>query len=243
MALVDYDEQSNVYDRGRGLSDETAQLWMMHAQRHAPEAARILDLGSGTGRFSAVLADAYDAVVVGVEPSEGMRGRASTKLHARVRWVGGAAENIPLTDACCDLAWLSNVIHHFVDLDEAARELRRVVASSGQVLIRSTFSGRVHPSLVRFFPGTQRIIDRMPSIPETIAAFQAAGFDRFYNESIEYKVGESLAEMVPKIQLRADSTLELISDEEFEQGLELLARTARVEHGPVLDSLDLLVLT
>jgi ubiquinone/menaquinone biosynthesis C-methylase UbiE len=171
-----------------------------------------------------------------------MRGQAATKPHPKVRWVGGAAENIPLADASCDLAWLSSVIHHFDDLDAAARELRRVVSPGGTVLLRSSFSGRVHPSLVRFFPGTQRIIDRMPSIPETIAAFQAAGFDRFYNESIEYKVGESLAEMIPKIRLRADSTLELISDEEFEAGLSELERMAQVEQGPVLDRLDLLVL-
>ena len=243
MALVDYDDQSSRYDGGRDISSDTAQLWMLHAQRHAPEAERILDLGSGTGRWSAVLADAYDAEVVGVEPSAGMRGRAATKPHPKVRWVGGAAEHIPLADASCDLAWLCSVIHHFYDLDAAARELRRVVGRGGTVLLRSSFAGRVHPSLIRFFPGTQRIIDRMPSISQTIAAFQSAGFDRFYNESIEYKVGESLAEMVPKIRLRADSTLELISDEEFEQGLELLVRTARVEHGPVLDSLDLLVLS
>lgn len=243
MALVDYDKQSSVYDRGRGMSAETAELWMLHSRRHAPEASRILDLGSGTGRWSAVLAEAYDATVVGVEPSKGMRRQAARKPHAKVRWVGGAAENIPLTDASCDLAWLCTVIHHFDDLDAAAREVRRVVSAGGSVLIRSSFAGRVHPSLVRFFPGTQRIIDRMPSIAEAIAAFQSAGFERFYNESIEYKVAESLAEMVPKIRLRADSTLELIDDEEFEQGLELLERTARVEHGPVLDSLDLLVLS
>jgi ubiquinone/menaquinone biosynthesis C-methylase UbiE len=241
MALVDYDKQSERYDQGRALPSKTTELWMVHARRHAPEAQRILDLGSGTGRFSGALADAYDALVVGVEPSGGMRAQAAKTPHERVRVVGGSAERIPLADRSCDMAWLASVIHHFDDIDAAARELRRVLAPGAPVLLRSSFAKRVHPSLVRFFPGTQSIIDSMPSVSETIAAFEAAGFEQFYDELIEYRVAENLAEMVPRIRLRADSTLELISDEEFERGLELLTQTARVEHGPVLDSLDLLV--
>ncbi len=239
MARVDYDKQAAVYDQGRALSADATELWMVTAQRHVPEAERILDLGSGTGRFSAPLADAYSARVVGVEPSAGMRVRAASKRHPRVSIVAGVAENLPLADESCDFAWLSNVTHHFDDLTSAARELRRVAEV---VIIRGSFSGQEHPSLYRFFPGTRSIVDSMPSMPETMSAFQAAGFTSLYKELVEYKLAERLAEMVPRIRMRADTTLELISDEEFERGLELLEKTARVEHDPVLDSLDLLIL-
>jgi len=239
MALVDYDKQSAVYDKGRSLSAEATQLWMTHARRHVPDAEVILDLGSGTGRFSAALADAYEAMVVGVEPSAGMRDRAAGKPHPHVRIVAGAAETIPLADEACHLAWLSNATHHFDDLAAAARELRRVAAC---VLIRGSFAGREHPSLFRFFPSTRAVIDSMPSVSDTISAFESAGFTSLYNEVVEYKLADNLAEMVPRIRQRADTTLELISDEEFERGLELLEQTARVEHDPVLDSLDLMVL-
>ncbi len=242
MARVDYDKQSAVYDEGRTLPPEVTELWMVVARRHIPEARLILDLGSGTGRFSAALADTYEATVVGVEPSAGMRNRAASKPHDNVHIVAGNAESLPLADDSCDLAWLSNVTHHFDDLVAASRELRRVTSSHGSVFVRGSFAARDHPSLYRFFPGTKEIIDSMPSLPDTIGAFQAAGFTSFYNENVEYKIADSLAEMLPRTRKRADSALELITDEEFASGLEQLEKAAQVENGPVIDRLDVLVL-
>ena len=155
MARVDYDKQSEVYDRGRTLPPVTIQIWMVTALRHVGKAKHILDLGSGTGRFSAALAEAFSADVVAVEPSAGMREQARMKHDPRVRVIAGAAESLPLPDQSCDLAWLSNVIHHFEDIPAAARELRRVVASGAPVLIRGAFGNVAVPSLYRFFPGAQ----------------------------------------------------------------------------------------
>ncbi len=242
MARVDYDKQAGVYDRARELTPEGTAAWMVAARRHAPSAERILDLGSGTGRFSAALADAFEADVIAVEPSAGMRGQAAAKPHDRVHVIAGAAEAIPLADATIHLAWLSNVIHHFDDMHAAAGELRRVVAGGGTVLLRGAVGGKPVPTLYRFFPGTQSVVDSFPSIPQIVAAFENAGFGYFFNEQVTQKLADSLAEMHGRLKLRADSTLEAISDEEFERGLELLTEAARVEHGPVLDTLDLLVI-
>jgi ubiquinone/menaquinone biosynthesis C-methylase UbiE len=241
MARVDYDKQSAAYDRGRTLPAEALATWALAAKRHIGDADRVLDLGSGTGRFSAVIAEALAADVIGVEPSAGMRGHALTKPRPDVRVVAGAAEHVPLRDSSVDAAWLSNVIHHFDDIAAATRELRRVVAPGGTVLVRGAFGGRDVPSLYRFFPGAQNVVDSMPTIPDVIEAFQDAGFTSFLNERVEQLLAHNLADMVPRIRTRADTTLELLPDEEFERGLELLEAAARVEHGPVLDSLDLLV--
>lgn len=240
MARVDYDAQSGRYDRGRTLPDQAIDVWMAAISRHVPAPGTVLDLGSGTGRFSAALADALDADVVAIEPSAGMRERARTKPHARVRVVGGTAGALPLRDDVVDVAWLSNVIHHFDDLPTAAAELRRVV--SGTILIRGAFAGRPVPSLYRFFPSTEQVIDTFPSIPQTIAAFQDAGFGSFLSEQVPQLLASSLAEMVPRIAERADTTLEAITDEDFERGLAQLRVAAERETGPVVDPLDLLVI-
>ena len=242
MARVDYDKQSEVYDRGRTLPPEAIAVWMVSARRHVPDATRILDLGAGTGRFSAALAETFDADVYAVEPSAGMRDQAQNKPHDLVHILAGKAEAIPLPDASCDLAWLSNVVHHFDDLARAASELRRVITYGGTVLIRGAFGGVPVPSLYRFFPGAQRIVDSMPTMPEVIDAFQAAGFASFHNEKVEQLLAHDLAEMVPRIRTRADTTLELISDEEFEKGLKDLEEAAERERGPVTDAMDLLVI-
>jgi ubiquinone/menaquinone biosynthesis C-methylase UbiE len=103
---VDYDErQWAVYERGRRLSPERAALWTCVLARYVDSNHHptILDLGSGTGAYSQLLAEAFDASVIGVEPSARMR-RVAEREHAdpRVRYLDGAAERIPLPDDSCD---------------------------------------------------------------------------------------------------------------------------------------------
>jgi len=243
VARVDYDKQSAVYDRGRALPPEALAQWMLVVRRHLPGTpATILDLGSGTGRFSAALADAFDAEVVAVEPSNGMRDRATKKSHPRVHVMAGSAERIPMQDGSADAAWLSNVVHHFDDVPAAARELRRVVKEGAPVLVRGAFAGRGPiPTLYRFFPSTENAIESFPTVPEIFEAFQDAGFATMSIERVEQLLAYKLADMVDRVRQRADTTLEKLSDEEFAAGLKELEDAAKTETGPVLDYLDLLV--
>ena len=244
MARVDYDKQAAVYDRGRTLPPEAMAQWMAVIRRHIGDAAQtILDLGAGTGRFSAALADTFNADVVAVEPSRGMREQAATKPHPRVHITAGSAEDIPMQDASADAAWLSNVVHHFDDIPRAARELRRVLAEDAPVLIRGAFAGRGPiPTLYRFFPASENAIESFPAVPEIVDAFEHAGFASMSIERVEQLLAYRLADMVDRVRQRADTALEKLSDEDFATGLAALERAAELEDGPVLDGLDLLVL-
>lgn len=242
MARVDYDKQSAVYDRGRSLPPEAIAIWMVTARRHVGAVDEILDLGAGTGRFSAELADAFGANVFAVEPSAGMRKQAATKRHPRVHLLAGAAESLPLADASIDFAWLSNVIHHFDDIVKAAEELRRVVRTTGTVLVRSAFGNTPVESLYRFFPGAKRFVGTFPTVPEVIAAFDEAGFSSFLTEQVSQLLADRLADLVERTRTRADTTLELLSDQEFGRGMRKLEAAARRETGPVYDVLDVLVI-
>ena len=66
------------YHKVRQLSSETNRLWQEALLRHVPagEIESIVDLGSGTGRFSGLLAETFQAEVVGVEPSGKVRAQA-----------------------------------------------------------------------------------------------------------------------------------------------------------------------
>lgn len=243
VARVDYDKQAARYDRARTIPPESIAVWMASARRHVDTAGvrRILDLGSGTGRFSAALADAFEADVIAVEPSAGMRAEAAPKGRDSVRRVGGRAEALPLADGTIDLAWLSNVVHHFDDLESAAREIGRVCREGSAVLVRGAFGGVPVPSLYRFFPSTQQVVDTFPAVPEVIGAFEAAGFQSFLSEQVSQILATNMTAMYQRLKLRADTTLEKISDEEFEAGLEAVKRAAETETGPVEDRLTLLV--
>lgn len=241
LARVDYDRQAAVFDEARSLGPGDYTSWRLAMLRHIPPGGRVLDLGSGTGRWSALLAEWYGVRVVAVEPSRGMRERAAAKPHGAVALVGGRAERLPLAEDSVDAAFVAHVLHHLDNISATASELRRAVREGGSVLIRQAFGDRLDGiSLFRFFPS--RIAETFPTAGEIIDVFTAAGFTHTTLERHTQRTGPSLAELIPRIRLRADTTLELLSDEEFERGLKLLEETARVEHGPVLDSLDLLIL-
>ena len=148
MTRVDYDRSLwRAYRAGRALSEDTGRLWMDAIARHlggTRSGLTVLDLGAGTGRFAVLLADAFDARVVAVEPSEKMRVEAERySAHPRVDHRAGAAETIPAADTEFDFAFLSMIIHHVGDVVACARELYRVVKPGGLVFIRNVFSGRL----------------------------------------------------------------------------------------------------
>ncbi len=236
MARVDYDRQSIAYDKGRGLPNDTLATWVAAVRRHAAPATRVLDLGAGTGRFTRALEEAFGTNVLAIEPSKGMRDEA----HAKgITVVGGSAESLPLKDASIDVAWLSNVIHHIDDLGRAARELRRTTTT---VLIRGAFGDTEVPSLFRFFPDSRKVVQSFPTSQATMEAFQAAGFTSFYRERVDEVIARNLAEMVPRIRMRADTALELIPDEAFLRGVEQLEEAAATEDDPVVIPTELLVM-
>ncbi|MEU5870936.1 class I SAM-dependent methyltransferase [Glycomyces sp. NPDC047369] len=89
---------------------------------------RVLDLGAGTGKLTAVLA-AAGADVVAVEPDESMLARLLHD-HPELRAVRGSAEAIPLPDGSVDAVLSGNAMHWF-DMAAAGPEIARVLAPGG----------------------------------------------------------------------------------------------------------------
>ncbi len=97
-----------------------------------PARARILDAGCGSGRNMVELAR-HGGTVTGVELS------ATSVSLARARGVGevieGSVLSMPFDSASFDLAVSLDVIEHLQDDLGALRELRRVIAPGGALLI------------------------------------------------------------------------------------------------------------
>jgi ubiquinone/menaquinone biosynthesis C-methylase UbiE len=251
VTRVDYDRRLYcAYRDGRALSDDTGRLWMAAVGRHVGGARGslvILDLGAGTGRFSTLLADAFDARVVGVEPSQKMRAEAERgSTHPRVVYRAGSAASIRAAAGEFDFAFMSMVVHHVPDLAACARELYRVVKPDGLVFIRNTFSGRLDSvPLYRFFPSARAIDEaRLPSAEQVRAAFEAHGFALVALEAIEQQIDPSLRAHCERMERRALSTFELMTDAEFHEGLERMRQAVELEAAPapVMERVDLLVL-
>jgi ubiquinone/menaquinone biosynthesis C-methylase UbiE len=244
---IDYDRMAPSYDRGRALSPEAADEWRLALNDYlSPSAGPLLDLGSGTGIWSVLLADWFDIDVAAIEPSAGMRRRAARhRRHPRVLYVGGEAERIPIKDRSCGHAWLSTVIYHIPDLTSCALELRRVVKPGGRVFIRNAFSGRTGDIMwTRFFPSAHRLADAtLPTVEATVQAFWVAGFERESLTGVAEISAPNLGAYYEKVRTRADSFLTQIDDEDFERGLASLDIAAAEEPpAPVVSRLDLLIL-
>lgn len=250
MNSIDYNDRLHArYHEGRAHDDSVMRLWRETVRRVVGDRTEltILDLGSGTGRFSSLLADEFDSHVVGVELSDKMRAVAEAECrHPRVRFLKGAAESIPLSDDSCDVVWMSQIVHHLSDLHSVARELRRVVTQTGLVVVRSNFKGRIDGSCryYEFFPAGLAVDEaRHPTVEHVQECFEQNGLGRTSFETIEQMEARSLKEYAERIALRTYSTFELISENEFEEGLRALQKAAQVEIGghPVMGKIDLLV--
>lgn len=249
MARLDYDRAAESYARGRPLPRAAIEAWCDAVAPYLRTSGRapILDVGAGTGWFAAAFAERFDRAVVAVEPSAGMRREAADgRRDPRLRYVAGAAGSLPLRPRTAGAAWLSTVIHHFPDLDGAARELARVLVRGAPVLVRSVFPGRLDGiALFRFFPAARRTADSFPSLERTLDAFATAGFALETLTIVPQVSAPTLAAAAERLEAmrHADTTLRTLSDDEFAAGLEAVRHAASANpHAPVVDDFDLLVL-
>jgi SAM-dependent methyltransferase len=107
---------------------------------------RVLDLGSGAGEFTAVLAQA-GAEPVGVEVAEAALARARSsnpQLDFRLAPIDGP---LPLEDNAFDVVWSSEVIEHVADTARWLSEVRRVLAPGGRLLLSTPSHGRLRVAL------------------------------------------------------------------------------------------------
>ncbi len=125
LATVDYDKvQHQHYAKGRALSADEIAGYMATFGAHLPAHRPLVgvDLGSGTGRFTPALAEAFGGPIHGVEPADGMRLSAEAgATHPRVTYLAGRAEAIPLPDATADFVLMFLSWHHVADKPSAAR--------------------------------------------------------------------------------------------------------------------------
>jgi ubiquinone/menaquinone biosynthesis C-methylase UbiE len=221
---VDYDGyQSSVYADGRALGPEVIAEWMdVFARYAAPQRpVAVLDLGSGTGRFTPALAETFGGPVYGVEPSAGMRQVALERsAHPAVTYLAGSADAIALPDASVDLVLLFLVWHHVPDRPAAAAEIRRVLRPGGRVLMRSTFGDRPPASSWRdYFPRANELAATIyPAIGQVEREFAQAGLRRLALDAVQLRPVESAEAFARRLHLKASSFFEHMTEEEIAEG-------------------------
>lgn len=239
MRPVDYDDRLHRrYAAGRALTDAQRAVWARAFADRLPadRPLRGLDLGSGTGRFTPLLAAEFGGPVTGVEPSRRMRDQAvAYAAHPQVAYVPGRAEALPLPDGSVDFALSFLVWHHVRDKPAGARELHRVLRPGGTLLLRTELTDRL-PALW--------YIDAFPRGPEILAAlyeplsavrgtFEAAGWELASVAEVELPAGGTRAEALTRLRTRAFSIFEHMREADIVAGFaELERRVARAPQAP-----------
>jgi SAM-dependent methyltransferase len=251
---------AEAYSRGRNLRSADIAAWMAAAAPYLPhpssDSGHVLDLGAGTGRFSAALADTCATtarstrpgfagpVVIACEPSTAMRVRCRSNCPPAIGVVAGTAGALPFRSGTFDAVWASQVIHHIDDLPTFARDLRRVLKPGGHLLLRGGFGPPDAIPLYRYFPAawaaTVRVALPLARITELLAD---AGIRQVAHSTVEQTFAADPDELLAKVRTRSLSHLAALPDAKYHAGLRLLESDAQHGRltGPIRERLDLVV--
>lgn len=124
-----YASSAATYVKGRPDYPPEVSAWLRDSLGLAP-GATVLDLGAGTGKFTARLLGT-GAAVIAVEPVPAMLEKLVSALP-QVKAMAGTASAIPLPDACVDAVVCAQAFHWFAT-PEALDEILRVLKPGGKL--------------------------------------------------------------------------------------------------------------
>jgi len=109
--------------------------WRSAVARALDDPARVLDVGTGTGKLAAAIVQHHPrARVVGVDFSEPML-RASTDA---VAFAAGDALKLPFPDASFDAVVSAFLLRNVADVEQGIAEQVRVLRRGGQIVVLET---------------------------------------------------------------------------------------------------------
>jgi ubiquinone/menaquinone biosynthesis C-methylase UbiE len=175
-----FDRRAGSYESG------VTSRWRDPVQRESLEALqlgaedRLLDVGCGTGAASRSAAS-VTASVVGIDLSPEMirQARELASGLANVHFEIADSEHLPFDDGAFTAVVCSNSFHHYPDPGRAVREMTRVLAPGGRLVLGDACSDRTAARIAdvflrRFEPGHVRLYRS-----DELGAFvQGAGLSR-----------------------------------------------------------------
>ena len=227
LAAIDYDQIAADYAKHRRVHPEV--LKQLESTGLGP-AAKVLEVGCGTGNYIIALESLTGCAGYGIDPSLEMLAQAGRR-SATIRFKSGRAEKLDFPADFFDLVFSVDVIHHVGDPAAYFREVYRVLKPGARLctVTDSEWIIRHRQPQAVYFPETVEVdLKRYPPPAYLRELMYQAGFTVINKRQVEFPY------QLTDIQLYRDkaySMLHLISPEAFARGLAQLEQDFRL--GPI----------
>jgi ubiquinone/menaquinone biosynthesis C-methylase UbiE len=220
----DFGRLAAAYDRVRPVDENWRRIYELIVSRAGLRAARVLDVGCGTGRLSLALAGEQAARVWGVDVSREMLAVARARAPG-LRFKQARAEALPFKDGWFEavLFWL---VVHLLDRPAAFDEARRVLAPAGRIAVVSFHESHFDAHwLNEFFPSLEAVDRaRFPTQQELERELREAGFISVELERLTGGMSLTREAALDKLEQRHISTFDLLPPAEVEEGIDRARR-------------------
>ena len=159
MSRTFWDRAAGLYDLFEWSNRKVNDAARTRAGELIPAGARVLDCAAGTGEFSLAAAKRAGSVLC-TDQSEAMLARARKKVRKRglsnVSFARRDITSLPDTAGSLDAVIAANVLHLLPDPEPAVRELWRVVAPGGRLILPTYLQGKAgtaYGAMIKIYQG------------------------------------------------------------------------------------------
>lgn len=220
---VDYDRIASNYHQRYAVNPLPGVAAALRALVQPYRAARVLEVGCGSGRWLAELGP-LAAWVCGVDLSPGMLRQA----RGHTAWLAlacGEAGCLPFVDAAFQFILCVNALHHFAQPRRFIGAARRMLEPGGRLAVvgMDPHTGRDQWYVYEYFAGTREAdLARFPASATLLAWMAEAGLadlecrpaERILHHFVGYEVLDDYF-----LQQHSTSQLALLTDEAYAAGL------------------------
>jgi ubiquinone/menaquinone biosynthesis C-methylase UbiE len=215
---VGYDGLSEEYDQVRTGSPEMIHHLVGGAS--LKPGSLVLDIGCGTANNTVLFAEVVDAIVVGLDLSGQMLGKAHVKAP-ELEFVQSSADPLSFPSDTFDFVFMTDVIHHLADLYSTLSEIHRVLNREGLVCIVTQSYKQIEERMTsKFFPSTVDVDKaRYAGISEIERVMVSIGYTSVCSREHTLSPFVLTPAYLAIVEKKGYSSLHKINEEEFQKGL------------------------